>query len=275
MFFHKFNLISRKMIGKSVLVCLRQVGANNCVARYRTLSGGIGESPSPTHSSDYVDDDDDDDDLTTKTAVLNGLDNKSVEATTATNVTGGNLASNLKSKRSNHQAKASAISYQKATVHYVSRIMPSEVLLPTFLYFVCLQSSDAKNSPDSLNDIGVDSNGRHSNAALISAKNDPALHCSASSVESLPSASGSSECWDGSLVQLKRNKFPSAGTQPLVRSGSPNSSLSAEERPTIVPICRAKAIVDSVNFPFDKDALKFKVIADDFLARHDVHVPIE
>lgn len=30
-----------------------QVGTNNCSNRYRTLSGGIGESPSPTPSSDY------------------------------------------------------------------------------------------------------------------------------------------------------------------------------------------------------------------------------
>lgn len=140
--------------------------------------------------------------------------------------------------------------------------MPSgEVLSPKIkTFFYCLQSSDAKNSPnDSLNDIGIDGSGRLGNVALLSAKDDPALHCSASSVESLPSASGSSECHVDSSLRLKRNKFPFAGTQPLVRSGSPNSSLSAEERATIVPICRAKAIVDSSNFPFEKDALKFKV----------------
>lgn len=50
-----------------------------------------------------------------------------------------------------------------------------------------------------------------------------------------------------------------AGTQALVRSGSPNSSLSADDRATIMPICRAKAIVDSNPFPYEKDALKFKV----------------
>lgn len=51
------------------------------------------------------------------------------------------------------------------------------------------------------------------------------------------------------------------GTQALVRSGSPNSSsLSADDRATIVPICRAKAIVDSTPFPYEKDALKFKVM---------------
>lgn len=52
--------------------------------------------------------------------------------------------------------------------------------------------------------------------------------------------------------------FP-LGTQALVRSGSPNSSLSADDRATIVPICRAKAVVDSTPFPYEKDALKFKV----------------
>uniref|UniRef100_A0A336MS42 CSON006226 protein n=1 Tax=Culicoides sonorensis TaxID=179676 RepID=A0A336MS42_CULSO len=70
---------------------------------------------------------------------------------------------------------------------------------------------------------------------------DQAFQCSASSVESLPSASGSS-------------------TQALVRPGSPNSSLSADDRGTlaaICTICKAKALVDSNN-PYDKDALKFK-----------------
>lgn len=37
---------------------IKQIGTNNCTARYRTLSGGIGESPSlsPSPSSDYDDD---------------------------------------------------------------------------------------------------------------------------------------------------------------------------------------------------------------------------
>lgn len=51
------------------------------------------------------------------------------------------------------------------------------------------------------------------------------------------------------------------GTQALVRPGSPNSSLSADDRGTlaaICTICKAKALVDSNN-PYDKDALKFKV----------------
>lgn len=41
-----------------VLLCsVPQIGTNNCTARYRTLSGGIGESPSlsPSPSSDYED----------------------------------------------------------------------------------------------------------------------------------------------------------------------------------------------------------------------------
>ncbi|XP_037951195.1 SAM and SH3 domain-containing protein 3-like isoform X1 [Teleopsis dalmanni] len=68
---------------------------------------------------------------------------------------------------------------------------------------------------------------------------DQAFACSASSVESLPSASGSS-------------------TQALVRPGSPQSSISTEDRTSLVPICKAKALVDSMPNPYDKDALKFK-----------------
>jgi len=110
-----------------------QVGTNNCTTRYRTLSGGIGNSPSPTHSSDYVDDDDDEDDLTTNTAVLNGLTNSSIVGNSTSNGSCGTAGStssnvmmtnNLKSKRNNlssHLHKTSStISYQKATVHYVS-----------------------------------------------------------------------------------------------------------------------------------------------------------
>lgn len=93
---------------------------------------------------------------------------------------------------------------------------------------------------------------------------DQAFHCSASSVESLPSASGSSEFEIIEIPFLRSylTQFFFAspkGTQALVRSGSPNSSLSADDRATIVPICRARAIVDSAPFPYEKDALKFKV----------------
>ncbi|TDG52254.1 hypothetical protein AWZ03_001084 [Drosophila navojoa] len=68
---------------------------------------------------------------------------------------------------------------------------------------------------------------------------DQAFACSASSVESLPSASGSS-------------------TQALVRPGSPHSSISAEDRASLASICKAKALVDSLPNPYDKEALKFK-----------------
>ncbi|CAD6994988.1 unnamed protein product [Ceratitis capitata] len=68
---------------------------------------------------------------------------------------------------------------------------------------------------------------------------DQAFACSASSVESLPSASGSS-------------------TQALVRPGSPQSSISTEDRTSLAQICKAKALVDSMPNPYDKDALKFK-----------------
>ena len=94
--------------------CNQQIGTNNCTARYRTLSGGIGESPSPTHSSDYVDDED----LTTTTAVHNGMPNSATNSTIATSVTSGN---NIKPKRNNTH-KSGSISHLKATVHYVSTI---------------------------------------------------------------------------------------------------------------------------------------------------------
>ncbi|XP_063994894.1 SAM and SH3 domain-containing protein 1-like isoform X3 [Diachasmimorpha longicaudata] len=72
-----------------------------------------------------------------------------------------------------------------------------------------------------------------------------AFPCSASSVESLPSGSGSS-------------------TQALVRAGSNHSSISCEDRDAASPtsigpvLCRAKALVDCTPSPYDKDALKFK-----------------
>lgn len=73
-----------------------------------------------------------------------------------------------------------------------------------------------------------------------------AFPCSASSVESLPSGSGSS-------------------TQALVRAGSNHSSISCEDRDAVSPtsigpvLCRARALVDYTPSPYDKDALKFKV----------------
>ncbi|XP_025268286.1 SAM and SH3 domain-containing protein 1 isoform X3 [Camponotus floridanus] len=72
-----------------------------------------------------------------------------------------------------------------------------------------------------------------------------AFPCSASSVESLPSGSGSS-------------------TQALVRAGSNHSSISCEDRDAISPtsigpvLCRARALVDYTPSPYDKDVLKFK-----------------
>ncbi|XP_022919887.2 uncharacterized protein [Onthophagus taurus] len=74
-------------------------------------------------------------------------------------------------------------------------------------------------------------------------RSDQAFPCSASSVESLPSGSGSS-------------------TQALVRAGSNHSSISAEETdpsPTELQIIgRARALVDYTPSPYDKEALKFK-----------------
>ncbi|XP_030756991.1 uncharacterized protein LOC115882873 isoform X2 [Sitophilus oryzae] len=65
---------------------------------------------------------------------------------------------------------------------------------------------------------------------------------SASSVESLPSGSGSS-------------------TQALVRAGSNHSSISTEEvdpSPTDQIIGRARAVMDQIPSSYDKEALKFK-----------------
>lgn len=52
-----------------------------------------------------------------------------------------------------------------------------------------------------------------------------------------------------------------AGTQALVRPGSPHSSISAEDRTTYATSsCLAKALVDSLPNPYDKEALRFKVL---------------
>lgn len=44
-----------------------------------------------------------------------------------------------------------------------------------------------------------------------------------------------------------------------MRPGSPHSSISAEDRTTLAAICLAKALVDSLPNPYDKEALRFKV----------------
>ncbi|CAG9817953.1 unnamed protein product [Phaedon cochleariae] len=72
--------------------------------------------------------------------------------------------------------------------------------------------------------------------------NEQVFQCSASSVESLPSGSGSS-------------------TQALVRAGSNHSSISTEEAdpsPTDQIVGRARALVDQTPSPYDTEALKFK-----------------
>lgn len=83
---------------------LIQIGTNNCTARYRTLSGGIGESPSlsPSPSSDYEND----------LAASHGLP-----------------MSNSKNKRNGaHINKGSSIITQKATVHHVSKIQAAYII---------------------------------------------------------------------------------------------------------------------------------------------------
>ncbi|CRK90930.1 CLUMA_CG004619, isoform A [Clunio marinus] len=105
-------------------------------------------------------------------------------------------------------------------------------------------SSGLSNPTSSTNDLKLKRNypssmGKVSVTGYQNKTFDYDYHCSGSSVERLSSASGSS-------------------TQPLVRSGSPNSSLSADEKASYVSICRARAVVDSSGFPFEKDSLEFK-----------------
>ncbi|KAM7363825.1 shal K[+] channel interacting protein [Cochliomyia hominivorax] len=183
------------------------IATNNCTARYRTLSGGIGESPSlsPSPSSDYED-------------------------IGATRALPPSLAAKVK-KNGAVATKSNTMS-QKATVHHTNEMRNSPKEIGTFnengvRNFVATKdtSRDFSNSQDNT-DRG--------------SMSDQAFACSASSVESLPSASGSS-------------------TQALVRPGSPQSSISTDDRTSLAPsICKAKALVDSMANPYDKDALKFK-----------------
>ncbi|XP_032293753.1 uncharacterized protein SKIP isoform X5 [Drosophila virilis] len=181
------------------------IGTNNCTARYRTLSGGIGESPSlsPSPSSDYED----------IGATRHGLPPSFA----------------AKAKKNGLPHKANTIC-QKAMVHHSSEMRSSPKEIGAFnengRNFVATKdtSRDFSNSQDNT-DRG--------------SMSDQAFACSASSVESLPSASGSS-------------------TQALVRPGSPHSSISAEDRTSLASICKAKALVDSLPNPYDKEALKFK-----------------
>ncbi|XP_044569965.1 uncharacterized protein LOC6500852 [Drosophila ananassae] len=187
------------------------IGTNNCTARYRTLSGGIGESPSlsPSPSSDYED---------IGTARGHSCLPPSL------------LAAKAKKNGMAH-GKANTIC-QKATVHHSGDMRSSAKEIGAFnengRNFVATKdtSRDFSNSQDNT-DRG--------------SMSDQAFACSASSVESLPSASGSS-------------------TQALVRPGSPHSSISAEDRTSMTgsSICKAKALVDSLPNPYDKEALKFK-----------------
>ncbi|XP_073817581.1 shal K[+] channel interacting protein [Musca autumnalis] len=185
------------------------ISTNNCTARYRTLSGGLGNSPSlsPSPSSDYED---------------IGIG--------APRALPPSLAAKVK-KNGAIATKSNTIS-QKATIHHTNDMRNSQKEIGTFnengvRNFVATKdtSRDFSNSQDNT-DRG--------------SMSDQAFAYSASSVESLPSASGSS-------------------TQALVRPGSPQSSISTDDRISLAaPICKAKALVDSMANPYDKDALKFK-----------------
>ncbi|XP_031637595.1 SAM and SH3 domain-containing protein 3-like, partial [Contarinia nasturtii] len=179
-----------------------QIGTNNCTARYRTLSGGIGESPSlsPSPSSDY-----DDDETITKQHLPN-----------------------LNKNKRNGTHKGAIIS-QKVTVHHPNDLRNSPKELKKF--------NETNRKFNGTKDVSRDFSNSQDNTDRGSIS-DQAFACSASSVESLPSASGSS-------------------TQALVRPGSPNSSISEDRINLKQPICLAKALVDCLPSSYDKEALRF------------------
>lgn len=174
--------------------------------------------------------------MTDNTAVLNGIASSSADCTNASTST--NVTKHLKAKQSNHSShssKASTISYQKASVHYVSDSIVSLnkrfssphsivkiLIVKSFIWkvfplwqhklpllhwnFLHSQPNDIRNYPKELqkdNSISlINSNTNNRNFHLTSSEStkddrssisDQAYHCSASSVDSLPSASGSSE----------------------------------------------------------------------------------
>ncbi|XP_055617392.1 uncharacterized protein LOC129762854 [Toxorhynchites rutilus septentrionalis] len=259
------------------------IGTNNCTARYRTLSGGMGDespSPSPTPSSEY------DDILLQKqlqhqqqlkvdhqnggssagsasgqsgvSGGMGGLGSNGSGGTTGSGEGGGssgggggggcggggglgiggggssakNGVNNLKNLKAAKNRNNLSSSLGTAASHNKNLTISQQIALVH-------HSNDARTSPkDHLLNAGSRNNRDYSNC-LDSISDQTTFQHSASSVESLPSASGSS-------------------TQALVRPGSPHSSLSAEDRTTMVPICRAIALIDSNPNPYDKEALRFK-----------------
>ncbi|KAL9693907.1 hypothetical protein quinque_013192 [Culex quinquefasciatus] len=268
------------------------IGTNNCTARYRTLSGGMGDespSPSPTPSSEY------DDILLQKqlqhhhlhqlgphSGLLSGQQSGGTSnggpgsgagtgpgsngigtgpGSTGSGSNGGgssgggtgagpgglgggggggstkNGVHNLKNlkaaKNRNNLSSSLAAATAAAAAHNKNLTISQQIALVH-------HSNDARTSPkDHLLMGGGSRNNRDYSNCLDSISDQTTFQHSASSVESLPSASGSS-------------------TQALVRPGSPHSSLSAEDRTTMIPICRAIALIDSNPNPYDKEALRFK-----------------
>ncbi|EAT45530.1 AAEL003199-PA [Aedes aegypti] len=182
------------------------IGTNNCTARYRTLSGGLGDespSPSPTPSSEY-------DDILLQKQLAAAHQHHHHQLQVGDHLlhqnggSGGSSGIGSQSGQTLRKSIAKLLGFQRNQQNErISR-----------------NNRDYSNCLDSIND-------------------QTTFQHSASSVESLPSASGSS-------------------TQALVRPGSPHSSLSAEDRTTMIPICRAIALIDSNPNPYDKEALRFK-----------------
>ncbi|XP_055526200.1 uncharacterized protein LOC129718959 [Wyeomyia smithii] len=245
------------------------IGTNNCTARYRTLSGGLGDespSPSPTPSSEY------DDILLQKQLQLkvdqvqnggggggssvgsghsgtgglplSGGSNGSGGGNSGSGGGGGGLGvgggsgstkngvNNLKNLKAAKNRNNLSSSLALTVSHNKNLTISQQIALVH-------HSNDTRTSPkDHLLNSGSRNNRDYSNC-FDSISDQTTFQHSASSVESLPSASGSS-------------------TQALVRPGSPHSSLSAEDRTTVIPICRALALIDSNPNPYDKEALRFK-----------------
>ncbi|KFB35811.1 AGAP004106-PA-like protein [Anopheles sinensis] len=262
------------------------IGTNNCTARYRTLSAGLGDespSPSPTPSSEY------DDILQASALQLQkhlhhhqhqlkhadsgqpgggpvGMGSGSVGGGAVGNTSGAGIllaagggggtggplggvgasgsmtlasVNNLKSLKAAKNRNNLSSSLVAATAAASAVSHNNKNLSISQQIALVHHSNDARTSPkDHLLYGGKDRNNRDYSNCLDSISDQTFQH-SASSVESLPSASGSS-------------------TQALVRPGSPHSSLSAEDRTTMIPICRAIALVDSCPSPYDKEALRFK-----------------
>uniref|UniRef100_A0A4Y0BL78 SAM domain-containing protein n=1 Tax=Anopheles funestus TaxID=62324 RepID=A0A4Y0BL78_ANOFN len=212
-------------VGGSIALASGGASGANLPTILGSAVGGIGVDMSSASTSN-------------STTTTNGSGNSSSSASSNNSTSTKNTVNNLKSlkaakNRNNLSSSLAAAASSVAVSHNNKNLSISQQIA------LVHHSNDARTSPkDHLLFGGTDRNNRDYSNCLDSISDQTFQH-SASSVESLPSASGSS-------------------TQALVRPGSPHSSLSAEDRTTMLPICRAIALVDSCPSPYDKEALRFK-----------------